>query len=83
MVGTAQKPAAEKTDWSDGYSKTVSFFSMGLPAYTEIKSPLIPFSLSNSTSKVAHFLTTIFGSIYHDREQMDSMDLVAAILPAF
>ena len=37
-------------------------------AYAEIKNHTIPFSLSNSTSKVAHFLTTIFGSIYHDRE---------------
>jgi hypothetical protein len=26
------------------------------------------FSLSNSTPKVAQFLTTIFGSIYHDRK---------------
>jgi putative PIN family toxin of toxin-antitoxin system len=38
-------------------------------AYTEINNHTIPFSLSNSTSKVAHFLTTIFGSIYHDREE--------------
>ena len=38
-------------------------------AYAEIKKRTIPFSLSNSTSKVAHFLTTIFGSIYHDRKQ--------------
>jgi len=43
---------------------------MGLLAYTEIKNPLIPFPLSNFTSKVAHFLTTIFGSIYHDREHV-------------
>jgi hypothetical protein len=37
------------------------------------------FSPSNSTSKVAQFLTTIFGSIYHDRKQpplnLDADDL--------
>jgi len=38
-------------------------------AYADIKKHTIPFSLSNSTAKVAHFLTTIFGSIYHDRRQ--------------
>jgi len=28
------------------------------------------YSLSNSTPKVAHFQTTIFGSIYHDRGKL-------------
>jgi hypothetical protein len=50
-------------------SKTVSFFSMCHLTYAEIKNQTIRHSLSKSTSKVAHFLTTIFGSIYHDRKQ--------------
>ena len=49
-------------------------------AYNEIKNHTLSFSLSNSTPKVAHFLTTIFGSIYHDREQICISRLLKAHL---
>ena len=39
-------------------------------ASTEIKNHTLLFFLSNSTHKVAHFLTTIFGSVYHDRGKL-------------
>jgi hypothetical protein len=35
----------------------------------EIEATPIPDSFSNFTSEVAHFLTTIFGSIYQDEEE--------------
>jgi len=51
-------------------SKTVSFFSNAPPLLKpEIKDHSITFYLSIFTSEVAQFFTTIFGSIYHDREQ--------------
>jgi hypothetical protein len=59
---------------STNISKTVSFFSMRHLAYAEINNHTIPFYLSNSTSKVAHFQTTIFGSIYHDRGNLPVAD---------
>jgi hypothetical protein len=39
-------------------------------AYTEIKDHTILSSLSNAIPKVVYFLTTIFGSIYHDRKHL-------------
>ncbi len=66
-------------------SKTVSFFSNAPPRlHTEIKDHSIPFSLSNFTSEVAHFLTTLFGSTYHDREEWSLfLDTQATFLYSF
>ena len=41
-------------------------------AHAEIKAHTILSFLSNAIPKVVYFLTTIFGSIYHDRKHVTS-----------